>query len=139
MIDGQLRSKRDEFWDTVFVFEGRKEIWDVFKVVVYAVEVNDYELVQVILDGVSIILFYGERVGQGFFFYWREGVISVIQGRGEFVVSRLYIRRFFLSWWVVEVVVYLFVQVVFFERGSRVGYKGKLDSYCLFYVGIERY
>lgn len=59
MIDGQLWSKWDEFWDIVFVFEGCKEIWDVFKVVVYVVEVNDYELVQVILDGVSIILFYG--------------------------------------------------------------------------------
>ncbi|TTC00278.1 Ubiquitin domain-containing protein 2 [Bagarius yarrelli] len=31
MTDGQLRSKRDEFWDTAPAFEGRKEIWDALK------------------------------------------------------------------------------------------------------------
>ena len=31
MTEGQLRSKRDEFWDTAPAFDGRKEIWDALK------------------------------------------------------------------------------------------------------------
>lgn len=27
LTEGQLRSKRDEFWDTAPAFDGRKEIW----------------------------------------------------------------------------------------------------------------
>lgn len=60
MTDGQLRSKRDEFWDTAPAFEGRKEIWDALKAAAYAVEVNDHSLAQAILDGASITLPHGE-------------------------------------------------------------------------------
>lgn len=60
MTDGQLRSKRDEFWDTAPAFEGRKEIWDALKAAAYAVEANDHSLAQAILDGASITLPHGE-------------------------------------------------------------------------------
>ncbi|NXV59026.1 UBTD1 protein, partial [Molothrus ater] len=59
MTDGQLRSKRDEFWDTAPAFEGRKEIWDALKAAAYAVEANDHSLAQAILDGASITLPHG--------------------------------------------------------------------------------
>ncbi|XP_078269445.1 ubiquitin domain-containing protein 1 [Rhinoraja longicauda] len=59
MTDGQLRSKRDEFWDTAPAFEGRKEIWDALKAAAYAIECNDLELAQAIVDGASIILPHG--------------------------------------------------------------------------------
>lgn len=59
MTDGQLRSKRDEFWDTAPAFEGRKEIWDALKAAAYAAEANDHELAQAILDGASITLPHG--------------------------------------------------------------------------------
>ncbi|XP_062436172.1 ubiquitin domain-containing protein 1 [Rhea pennata] len=59
MTDGQLRSKRDEFWDTAPAFEGRKEIWDALKAAAYAVEANDHGLAQAILDGASITLPHG--------------------------------------------------------------------------------
>lgn len=64
MTDGQLRSKRDEFWDTAPAFEGRKEIWDALKAAAYAAEANDHELAQAILDGASITLPHGEQ-GRG--------------------------------------------------------------------------
>ncbi|KAM8924825.1 ubiquitin domain-containing protein 1 [Pelodytes ibericus] len=59
MTDGQLRSKRDEFWDTAPAFEGRKEIWDALKAAACAVEANDHELAQAIVDGASITLPHG--------------------------------------------------------------------------------
>ncbi|XP_061105717.1 ubiquitin domain-containing protein 2 isoform X2 [Conger conger] len=59
MTDGQLRSKRDEFWDTAPAFEGRKEIWDALKAAAQAFEGNDHELAQAILDGASITLPHG--------------------------------------------------------------------------------
>lgn len=65
MTDGQLRSKRDEFWDTAPAFEGRKEIWDALKAAAYAVEANDHSLAQAILDGASITLPHGEGWYQG--------------------------------------------------------------------------
>ncbi|KAA8581183.1 hypothetical protein FQN60_002764, partial [Etheostoma spectabile] len=48
MTEGQLRSKRDEFWDTAPAFEGRKEIWDALKAAAVALEFNDHELAQAI-------------------------------------------------------------------------------------------
>ncbi|TRY93108.1 hypothetical protein DNTS_007752 [Danionella cerebrum] len=54
MTDGQLRSKRDEFWDTAPAFEGRKEIWDALRAAAQAFESNDHELAQAIIDGASI-------------------------------------------------------------------------------------
>ncbi|TSL75282.1 Ubiquitin domain-containing protein 1 [Bagarius yarrelli] len=59
MTEGQLRSKRDEFWDTAPAFEGRKEIWDALKAAAVALECNDHELAQAILDGASITLPHG--------------------------------------------------------------------------------
>ncbi|KAF1374181.1 hypothetical protein PFLUV_G00246880 [Perca fluviatilis] len=56
MTEGQLRSKRDEFWDTAPAFEGRKEIWDALKAAAVALEFNDHELAQAIVDGASITL-----------------------------------------------------------------------------------
>lgn len=64
MTEGQLRSKRDEFWDTAPAFEGRKEIWDALKAAAVALECNDHELAQAILDGASITLPHGERIQQ---------------------------------------------------------------------------
>ncbi|MEE6479611.1 hypothetical protein FKM82_012304, partial [Ascaphus truei] len=61
MTDGQLRSKRDEFWDTAPAFEGRKEIWDALKAAAHAFESNDHELAQAIIDGASITLPHGEE------------------------------------------------------------------------------
>uniref|UniRef100_A0A673JGU4 Ubiquitin domain-containing protein 1-like n=1 Tax=Sinocyclocheilus rhinocerous TaxID=307959 RepID=A0A673JGU4_9TELE len=56
---GQLRSKRDEFWDTAPAFDGRKEIWDALKAAAVAIECNDHELAQAIVDGASITLPHG--------------------------------------------------------------------------------
>lgn len=61
MTEGQLRSKRDEFWDTAPAFEGRKEIWDALKAAAVALECNDHELAQAIVDGASITLPHGEH------------------------------------------------------------------------------
>ena len=60
MSDTQLRNKRDEFWDTAPVFEGRKEIWDALKAAAVAIESGDHELAQAIVDGASITLPHGE-------------------------------------------------------------------------------
>jgi len=56
ITEGQLRSKRDEFWETAPAFEGRKEIWDALKAAACALENNDYELAQAIVDGAIISL-----------------------------------------------------------------------------------
>ncbi|XP_063220651.1 ubiquitin domain-containing protein 1 [Bacillus rossius redtenbacheri] len=54
LTEGQLRSKRDEFWDTAPAFEGRKEIWDALRAAAVAAESSDYELAQAILDGANV-------------------------------------------------------------------------------------
>ncbi|XP_063047104.1 ubiquitin domain-containing protein 1a isoform X2 [Engraulis encrasicolus] len=59
MTEGQLRSKRDEFWDTAPAFDGRKEIWDALKAAAVAMETNDHQLAQAIVDGASITLPHG--------------------------------------------------------------------------------
>lgn len=74
MTEGQLRSKRDEFWDTAPAFEGRKEIWDALRAAASAFESNDHLLAQAILDGASITLPHGNFV-VGFyairgFYFW---------------------------------------------------------------------
>ena len=61
LTEGQLRSKRDEFWDTAPAFEGRKEIWDALKAAAYALETGDHTLAQAIIDGASITLPHGEK------------------------------------------------------------------------------
>lgn len=59
MTEGQLRSKRDEFWDTAPAFDGRKEIWDALRAAALAAECNDLELAQAIVDGACITLPHG--------------------------------------------------------------------------------
>ncbi|XP_061545414.1 ubiquitin domain-containing protein 1a isoform X4 [Phycodurus eques] len=59
MTEGQLRSKRDEFWDTAPAFDGRKEIWDALRAAALAAERNDLELAQAIVDGACITLPHG--------------------------------------------------------------------------------
>ncbi|KAG7275598.1 hypothetical protein CRUP_030632 [Coryphaenoides rupestris] len=59
MTEGQLRSKRDEFWDTAPAFDGRKEIWDALKAAAVALECSDHDLAQAIVDGASITLPHG--------------------------------------------------------------------------------
>lgn len=54
LTEGQLRSKRDEFWDTAPAFDGRKEIWDALRAAAVAGESKDYEHAQAILDGANI-------------------------------------------------------------------------------------
>jgi len=54
LTEGQLRSKRDEFWDTAPAFEGRKEIWDALRAAAVAAESTDFQLAQAILDGANI-------------------------------------------------------------------------------------
>ncbi|XP_075223615.1 ubiquitin domain-containing protein 1 [Lycorma delicatula] len=54
LTEGQLRSKRDEFWDTAPAFEGRKEIWDALRAAAVASESLDFQLAQAILDGANI-------------------------------------------------------------------------------------
>lgn len=54
LTEGQLRSKRDEFWDTAPAFDGRKEIWDALRAATTAAESLDFQLAQAILDGANI-------------------------------------------------------------------------------------
>lgn len=54
LTEGQLRSKRDEFWDTAPAFDGRKEIWDALRAATIAAESLDFQLAQAILDGASV-------------------------------------------------------------------------------------
>lgn len=63
LTDGQLRSKRDEFWDTAPAFEGSKEIWDALRAAAVALEASDYELAQAILDGAGISVPNGKFFG----------------------------------------------------------------------------
>lgn len=49
----QLRTKREEFWETAPAFEGRKEIWDALKA---ASEQDDISMAQVIVDSANITL-----------------------------------------------------------------------------------
>lgn len=53
MTEGQLRSKRDEFWETAPAFEGRKEIWDALRA---ASEQDDLSMAQAIVDSANITL-----------------------------------------------------------------------------------
>lgn len=51
---GQLYSRRDEFWETAVVFDGKKEIWDGLRAATLAAEQDDFVLAQAILDGANI-------------------------------------------------------------------------------------
>merc|ERR1711971_698886 len=62
MGEAQLRSKREEFWDTAPAFEGKTEIWAVLKAAVDAATREDQALAQAILDGAGISLPGGSLV-----------------------------------------------------------------------------
>lgn len=68
LTEGQLRSKRDEFWDTAPAFEGRKEIWDALHAAASAAEGNDFQLAQAILDGANI------SVPNGMYHYFEQHI-----------------------------------------------------------------
>ena len=53
---GQLQGRRDTFWDTAPVYDGRREIWEALKAAAEAAEQEDYDLAQAILSGASITL-----------------------------------------------------------------------------------
>lgn len=56
LTSGQLQGKRDTFWETAPLYEGRKEIWDALKAAAEAAEEEDYDLAQAILTGANISL-----------------------------------------------------------------------------------
>ena len=62
LTEGQLRGKRDTFWDTAPVYEGRKEIWEALRAAADAADTGDYDLAQAILDGANISIPTGEEV-----------------------------------------------------------------------------
>lgn len=64
LTDGQLKSKRDEFWDTAPAFDGKPEIWNALKAAAEAIEGpnEDFDLAQAILDGAGISLPHGSLV-----------------------------------------------------------------------------
>ena len=84
LTDGQLKSKRDEFWDTAPAFEGKVEvlindinrkgkghdyinnfqIWNALKAAAEAAEADDFDLAQAILDGAGISLPNGSLVSR---------------------------------------------------------------------------
>jgi len=62
LTEAQLRSKREEFWDTAPAFEGKTEIWAALKAAVDAAAREDQALAQAILDGAGISLPGGSLV-----------------------------------------------------------------------------
>jgi len=62
LTEGQLMSKRDEFWDTAPAFEGKTEIWVALKAAVEAASKDDLSLAQAILDGAGVSLPGGSMV-----------------------------------------------------------------------------
>jgi len=62
LTEGQLRAKREEFWDTAPAFEGKTEIWVALKAAVDAATKDDQAMAQAILDGAGISLPGGSMV-----------------------------------------------------------------------------
>lgn len=62
LTKGQLKSKRDEFWETAPAFEGRKEIWDALRGAAQELENGEHALAQAIVDGANITCPNGKRV-----------------------------------------------------------------------------
>ena len=56
LTKGQLRGKRDTFWETAPAYEGRREIWDALRAAAEAAEEEDYELAQAIVTGANVSL-----------------------------------------------------------------------------------
>ncbi|EDV22715.1 uncharacterized protein TRIADDRAFT_28315, partial [Trichoplax adhaerens] len=53
MTDKQLKQKRQEFWETAPVYEGRREIWNALQA---ATQTDDLQLAQAIIDSANVIL-----------------------------------------------------------------------------------
>jgi len=62
LTEGQLKAKREEFWDTAPAFEGKTEIWVALKAAVDAATRDDQAMAQAILDGAGISLPGGSMV-----------------------------------------------------------------------------
>lgn len=62
LTEYQLKRKREEFWDTAPAFEGKSEIWAALKAATEAVDKDDYDLAQAILDGAGVSLPTGTLV-----------------------------------------------------------------------------
>ncbi len=56
LTEGQLMGKRDTFWDTAPLYEGRREVWDALRAAAEAAEGGDYHLAQAIVTGVGVSL-----------------------------------------------------------------------------------
>lgn len=56
LTEGQLRGKRDTFWETAPTYDGRPEIWNALKAAAEAAEEEDYDLAQAILNGANVSL-----------------------------------------------------------------------------------
>ena len=56
LTEGQLRGKRDTFWDTAPLYEGRREVWDALRAAAEAAEGEDYDLAQAIVTGAGVSL-----------------------------------------------------------------------------------
>ena len=54
VTEGQLRGKRDTFWETAPAYDGRREIWDALRAACEAVGEGDHGLAQAIVDGANI-------------------------------------------------------------------------------------
>ncbi|XP_055343790.1 ubiquitin domain-containing protein 1-like [Paramacrobiotus metropolitanus] len=54
MTEGQLKQKREIFWETAPAYEGKKEVWDALRAAAQAAETNDWALAQAIIDGVGV-------------------------------------------------------------------------------------
>ena len=52
----QLLRKRDEFWDTAPVYEGRAEIWQALRAAAQAHEAGDVQLAQALITGANIFI-----------------------------------------------------------------------------------
>ena len=75
LTEGQLRSKRDEFWDTAPAFDGRAEIWQALKAASAAAEALDFQLSQAILDGANISVPHGDFKNNFIAFYFHFSFI----------------------------------------------------------------
>jgi hypothetical protein len=56
MTESEVAAKRDEFWHTAPAFDGKPEIWEALKASVDALEAQNYQLAQAIIDSANIIL-----------------------------------------------------------------------------------
>lgn len=56
MTESEVAAKRDEFWHTAPAFDGKPEIWEALKASVDALEAQNYQLAQAIVDSANIIL-----------------------------------------------------------------------------------